>query len=756
MKQLFLLLLLFQLNCLIAQQITITNAENNELLIGATVTIKNEVTKKIRVHSTDFAGKVNLNQSAFKGTSTLNLTVSYIGFETTIDSIKRGENKTISIQPKAHLIDDVVITAQYAPTSVEKSVHKVKVISRQKMDNMAAVNVQDVLTNELNVRISQDNILGSGLSLQGINGQNVKILIDGVPVIGRLDGQIDLGQINLNNVERIEIVEGPLSVNYGSNALAGTINIITKKNQKEKLHLGVNAYTENIGKYNLETNIGYSPNENHNLNLSVGRNYFDGWNPDDDFLPSFSAERADSGRAKQWNPKEQYFGRLQYNYKVKELLFSYKGELFTEKISNFGLPRRTLDSYVAFDDYYHTNRIDNALFAQGKLNNKLNLKWTAAYNDYERIKEAKRKDLVSLESTIIPESATNDAQDTSTFNLFMSRGSIATANDSNWFNYEIGYDINIENATGERIEGTEQKLGDYAAFISTEVKALNKIIIKPAVRYSYNTKYNAPITPSVNLKFAKKNSIVRFSYAKGFRAPSLKELYFNFNDINHSLFGNSDLKAEKSNNYTASIRQKILVSETLFKIELAGFYNEIYDQISFAQTSTTTGDSLIYFNIGKSHTKGLNLTLSANYENLTANLGASYIGRSNRLSSESVVDDFSYSTEVTGNVSYTFKKPQITISAFAKHQGELPGFSYDTNGEIVKQTIESYQIVDATLAKNFLKKKINVAIGCKNILNVQNVDSNISSGAHSVSNGSISVGTGRTAFVRLKMNLNLK
>ncbi len=53
-----------------------------------------------------------------------------------------------------------------------------------------------MLTNELNVRLSQDNVLGSSLSIQGISGQNIKILVDGVPVIGRLDGNIDLNQIN--------------------------------------------------------------------------------------------------------------------------------------------------------------------------------------------------------------------------------------------------------------------------------------------------------------------------------------------------------------------------------------------------------------------------------------------------------------------------------------------------------------------------------------------------------------------------------
>jgi len=744
-------LLLTQLNQLSAQEIRVLESENNQPLVGATVEIIKDNNSSV-ILSTDENGKLKLNEALFNRASLLSFKVSYIGYEAITDTISPKESKAITLKPKDYLIDDVVVTAQYSPTSIENSVHKIKVISSQEIENMAAVNLKDVLTNELNVRISQDNVLGSGMSLQGISGQNVKILIDGVPVIGRLDGQIDLNQINLNNIERIEIVEGPLSVNYGSNALAGTINIITKKDQKQKVSVGIDSYNESIGKFNLESRLGFKLAKNHSLSLSLGRNYFDGWSPNDEFLPSFSAQLADSNRVKQWNPKEQYFGRLQYHFNYKKLRFSYKGEYFDEVIRNYGAPRRTANSYIAFDDYYHTHRIDNALFAEGQLTKNWRINWTAAYNDFERIKEARRKDLVTLESRRIPESANNDLQDTSTFNLFMTRGSIARTKDSTWINYEIGYDINIENASGKRIEGGEQQIGDYALFVSYEVNLINGLIVKPAIRYSYNTQYDAPLTPSLNLKYALNKSAFRFSYAKGFRAPSLKELYFNFNDVNHSLFGNSNLKAETSDNYSAALQQKFLLKEILLKAELSAFYNQIYNQINFAQTNLG-GDSLEYFNVGKSQTKGLNLNLTVLYENLQFNLGASYTGRSNRLAEDNPIDLFSYTTEYIANFSYRFKKPQLTIAAFAKHQGELPGFGYNSDGEISKQTIDSYQIFDATISKFFWKQRLNVALGCKNILDVQNVRASLSGGgAHSSGGSSISVGTGRTLFLKLSLS----
>ncbi len=741
-------------NTLLAQELTVFNEEDQSPLAGATITIENSDGSPVYL-STDLNGKAQLKAHHFGSRHYLIVQLTYIGFQSLRDTVFKGIDKHIFLSPTAYEMDDVVITAQYSPTSIENSVHQIKVINREKIENMAAVNLQDVLSNELNVRLSQDNILGAGMSLQGISGQNVKILIDGVPMIGRLDGQIDLNQINLNDVERIEIVQGPLSVNYGSNALAGTINIITKKESKEQLSLRLTSYSENSGQFNQEINIGTRFKKQHSVRLSLGRNFFDGWNKGDDFWPSFKAERADSGRVKQWKPKEQYFGRLQYHFNYKQMLIGYKGELFEEKITNLGYPRRGITTYTAFDDYYHTQRMDNAVLVRGKLNRNWNLNWTAAYNDFERIKEARRTDLVTLESSLIPEVSGNDQQDTSTFNLWMSRGSIARTKDSTWLNYELGYDITIENASGKRIEGGERQIGDYAGFITSELLLTKHLILKPALRYSYNTRYDAPVTPAINLKYAPGKTAIRLSYAKGFRAPTLKELYFNFNDVNHSLFGNPDLKAEQSDNYSASISQKWLLKEQLIKTELSAFYNEIYNQISFAQ-SGFSGDTLLYFNIGENRTKGLNLNVSALCNNFKLNLGASYIGRYNRLSQENPIETYSYSSEFVANASYQFKRPQLTFALFLKHQGELPGFGYDANGELLKQTIESYQLLDLTLSKHFWNKRLQFTMGLKNALNVQNVQANLSGGAHSGGGGSISVGTGRTALVKLSLHFKKK
>jgi len=83
----------------------------------------------------------------------------------------------------------------------------------------------------------------------GLSGQYVKVLIDGVPLEGRSGtaNAVDLSQINVLSIDRIEIVEGPMSVNYGADALGGVINVITKKSTSQKLSAQVSLHEETVG-----------------------------------------------------------------------------------------------------------------------------------------------------------------------------------------------------------------------------------------------------------------------------------------------------------------------------------------------------------------------------------------------------------------------------------------------------------------------------------------------------------------------------
>ena len=185
------------------------------------------------------------------------LQINKVGFVCIYDTINTHQPKTYTLQSNNTNLKDLVVTGQFETGTTDKSVYKIKVIDRLRIEQQGAVNLKDVLSNELNIRLSQDGVLGTQMSMMGLGGQNVKILIDGVPVIGRMDGNIDISQINLNNIERIEVVEGPMSVIYGTDALGGVINLISKKPQAKQYNLNINTYYESVGTYNIDANTGF-------------------------------------------------------------------------------------------------------------------------------------------------------------------------------------------------------------------------------------------------------------------------------------------------------------------------------------------------------------------------------------------------------------------------------------------------------------------------------------------------------------------
>ncbi|MCW3084367.1 MAG: TonB-dependent receptor plug [Bacteroidetes bacterium] len=730
------------------QTITVINEENKLPVSYSFLSIKNVITAQVQQFQTDDIGQVNLSDAVLYDSAQYIAEMKSIGFHSFLKKLSGKELKKINLiylTPDHVKLGEVVVTAQYTPTLAEKSVQKIKVIDAKKIEAMGATNLKDVLSNEMNIRLSQDNILGAGMEMECIGGENVKILIDGVPVIGRMNGNIDLSQINLNNIERIEIVEGPLSVQYGTNALAGTINLITKKTFKNKYDISISPYYESIGTYNLRAAADASFKKS-SLSVSLSRNYFDGWNPGDKLFTYERTHPADTTRVQQWKSKEQYQGTIGYTYRLKNVQLGYSGTYFNEKIINRGMPRAPYYE-TAFDDHYYTTRFDNSISLTGKLAGHWYINSSNAYNYYKRIKNTFYKDLTNLNEVL---TGTPSDQDTSAYSLIMSRSTFSHTNDSAKLNYEFGYDINYESALGQRISNNIRYMGDFAVFATAEYKPFDRLIVKPGLRYTYNTSYRSPLTPSLSVKYEiNKNNTLRASYARGFRAPDLKELYFYFVDINHDIIGNPDLKAEQSNNYSISYANKKEIRNATFRTDASVFYNDIFNLITLAQINAV---QYSYINIGHYRTLGGGINENVTVKNLRITAGILYSGRYNQLSETENVYPYSYSPEVNASAIYFFSKLKTSISFFYKYNGKLPGYALTDN--VVTQTyIGDYQLLDASVSKNIWKERLSIVMGCKNIMDVKNISANYAAGVHSGSASSVAFATGRNYFIKLTLKL---
>ena len=659
-----------------------------------------------KVHNmTDANGMVN-NISKQK---TL-IAVTFVGYETLFDTVYPGENKTIFLKPAILNMSEVIVTAQYTPQRVDKSIYKIKVLGIQQIEQKAAQNLTELFNDELSIRVAQDAVLGASMSIRGLSGEHVKFLIDGVPMIGRMNGNIDLGQINLNNVEHVEIVEGPMSVVYGSNALAGVVNIITKQNKNTKLEAYAETYLESVGVVNLNGMVSLKKKRNV-ISLSAARNFFDGFTTNSEI------------RDMKWKPKRQYSIDGSYFYSHNDYKLRFTSQYFNEKLWNKG---NVIQPVYALDTYFYTRRFTNTLDVSTKIGNSRYFSFIAAYSMYDRIRDSYFKNLHTLENNSL-------GGDTTKFNAITFRPVISKSKEDSKLNYQLGLDFNVENGSGVKITDNKQQIGDYAGFLSLNYAPLPDFIIQPGIRVIYNTKYNAPLIYSLNLQWKMREYYnIRASYARGFRAPSLKELYLYFVDVNHNIQGNDQLQAEDSHNVNLSFDFNREANKVLYGFEFDLFYNQINNLITLAQVDQT---AYTYINVDHFTSHGFQSELKYSlYPYLTWKAGIIFTGRKNDLEDDDIESkEYFYTTDANTSLTYSILKISMDLSLFYKYTGKTPQYVV-VDENLVESYIPDYHIMDISAIKYFLNRRLQVSVGVKNLFDNTALPAIGSSGgtAHSV------------------------
>ncbi len=654
-------------------------------------------------------------------------------------------------------LDEVVVTGQYKPQSVKNSVYQVRVINNERIRLSGATNVQQILNNQLGFRFSNDNTLGTtDVKLNGIGGNSVKILLDGVPMVDRYDERTSLSQIDINNIERIEIVEGPMSVSYGSDAMAGVINIITKRNKQNSLSLNARAQEETAG--NEYHPFSYKGVHTQNISANYKQNQFlatiGGTHNDFD---GFGGDAY--GRGKTWKPKEQWLGNVKVGYSNSNFNAYYRLDGLNENIVNRGAIGQ---NYKAIDQKYTTHRFIHQVQSDYRISN--NLQWSGfiAYTDYQRQTKTTKHD---FEKNTDELTTGEGEQDISRLNSLSFKPTLQYQVNAK-ISIQPGIDINHEKATGARIIGSPQ-INDYALFVSAEIKPATKVSIRPGLRFSKNSQYDAPpVIPSLNTKFTLSNQFdLRLAYGYGFRAPSLRELYLIFQDVNHDLVGNPNLKAEYSSNVNGSLSwTPATTNDIRFTSALSGFYSAFRNRIELVPTSTITLQ-YTYFNVGKVKTTGSSIDNRLTWKNIDASLGFSYIAyAASEYDDKNYIKEdkrkFLWTPEINSNIIYGIDKLRSKLGLFYKYIGKKPAFSPGMVGSqpayLLTQT-DSYNLADFTVTTN-INKWLSTNVGVKNIFNVTDVNSNTvntSATAHSTS-GAQAIGYGRSYFIGLNFQWNKK
>jgi outer membrane receptor for ferrienterochelin and colicins len=650
----------------------------------------------------------------------------------------------------------IVVTGQYTPTNIQSSVLPIRVITKEMIERRAATTLTEIFQQEAGIRIKQDPVLGTVMTMNGLKGKHIKILINGVPMIGRNDGNLDLDRIQIQDVERIEIIENAMSVTYGTDALGGTINIITKKGKKDNLSARIVGQVQSNQQYNTAISLGGNW-KGFSINCAYNFNHFDGFS-------------ADTLRSQEWNPKQQHsFGvQLYYNIPSSTISIGYQFSYLNEKIDNKGIIK--LASFPALSyakDYEFMGQSqDHSFSILGYLDKKkfYYLDALVSFNYYARQKNGYFRSL--NDNTDVDVFDENDS-DSTTFQAWNVRAMLASQYQRK-LDFQLGVDIRYDYTTGARLNQGHAVLGDYALFANLRYRPISKLILDAGIRVAYNTLANVPVTYSIGAKLKIIDGMnLRFSYARGIRTPSLKELYLDFSDVNHNIVGNPNLKPEYAHNIRLGwIYNKAFFGEHIINLSLGGFYNYIEQQIVlFNYDLDSSGNYIInsqstkyaYFNLEEYQNWGLDAKLKYQYKGLTIQFGTVLIGHYNSLNKDykESINPFQYTVEFVQEVSYQFKKIDLTFSLFRRDYDKQIRYTATTDPittqtTFLQNTTDSYGLMDFSISKGFWNNGIVITAGIKNVLNIVEVNQSGNAGSHGGgSSGGLSVGMGRIYFVRL-------
>ncbi|WP_060868680.1 TonB-dependent receptor plug domain-containing protein [Chryseobacterium indologenes] len=675
-------------------------------------------------------------------------------------------------------IEEVVVTGQYTQQSINKSIYKVEVINAEQIKNMAATSVADVLNQSLNVLIISDRRSGnSTANLMGLGGEYTKVLIDNIPVVGDigLGNNIDLTKLNINNVERIEVVRGSMGVDYGSNAVAGVINIITRKNSQKALTLNASVQEETVGKEydfkkkgegrHIQTlNVGYNINENWYVGANINRNDFQGFKGTQEGYKYFEQ---DGKRGYLWQPKDvlNVDGVLRYS-KNKTSIF-YKFGFVNEKLNYYNptvgehFYSVTDRTYFSNDRDYQTTRYLHQLNVQTKLG-AVNYTGDFSYQTQDRKYRDFKYDIPNRK--VIGNKG--DYQSYNKADVFYSRGVFSNFLDSKKIDFQLGYELDHTSGYAGNIAGTfkgtdnvKRKIFNYANFMSIEWNATDWLSLRPGYRLALSDKFDAQHNYSLTARVkATENDNLRLVVGSANRFPNFDELYTYMVDSNHDIRGNEDLTPEKG--MTVSVNgEKRISTDSGWNLGLgaSATYLHVKDRIE-SVTVSRQPLKYQYLNLNKYGSFLFEANLKAQKKQLALAANVAYYGISKKLKDGDAVspNDFFFTLEANAVVNYTIPNVNTTLSLFYKYTGKTQEFVL--SGDLKKPEYrigerDDFHMMNFIVTQPFFNNHLELSLGIKNIFDVSSIrDTTLPGNAHEAADPKINLFYGRSYLARLSYN----
>ena len=565
------------------------------------------------------------------------MVISSNGFNTQKKNIIVADTTTVILNfdlKRNNSLDEVVVTGTLKAVSRLESPVPVEVYKPAFFKKNPTANIFEALQNVNGVRPQLNcNVCNTGdIHINGLEGPYTLVLIDGMPIVSGLSTVYGLSGIPNSLLERIEIVKGPASSLYGSEAVGGLINIITK-NPKNASVFSADAFITSWGEANID--LGFKSKLSKSVSLLTGINYFNYSNPIDNNRDNFTDVTLQE--------RISVFEKINFTRKSSKL-FSMAGRLFYE--DRWGGEMQWEKKYRSGSDVYgesiYTKRWE--LIGAYELPVPEKVLFTFSYTDHDQ-------NSVYGDIPYLAQQRIGFGQLTWDKKFRKHDFLLGTA-----LRYQY-YNDNTTATINENINWIP------SLFLQDEIALTKKHSVLLGLRYDYNSNHGSIYTPRIAYKWKMNDAnILRFNAGTGFRIVNL------FTEEHAALTGSRDvivleaLKPERSYNVNLNYLRKIYFNDSSFiGFEATAWYT--YFTNSIVPDYDSNPNQIIYKNLnGYAVTKGISANVDVVLNNgIKMILGATYMDvtktENNVTTKQILVEKISG----TWAISYRFRKAFIDI-----------------------------------------------------------------------------------------------
>lgn len=500
---------------------------------------------------------------------------------------------------------EVVVTATRTEAEIKEIPSTVVIITKDEIESRGAEKLKDIIRFDESLNIIKSGSNRDIPSIRGFKAEHTLILIDGKRLAGEDTRENELDRITLENVERIEIVKGPVSSLYGTDALGGVINIITRAPERFTLKLRPEYGLFDGGEGKQKNINAYISKRAGNLGLS-----FSGT-----FLGSSPYYKEDQTTLQGDGEKKTVSLKADYD------LTRFAKLTFDAAYMKEDIETRSLSSSVLYRNIDDNERYDLAL---GLSHRSPDLEYSLRgyISIYDKDYEYRILSTNALGQFTVAERKTPVVEGKVTKELF--KDHLFTLGGEYRQEFFKGNRINTgegaftETREGITEQGSEAEINYLAGYLQDEWQVSDPLLIISSVRYDDSDKFESKVSPRIGVTYKIFPELrLKASYGQGFKSPTPRELFYEFRHIRarYMVVGNPEINSEKSDSYELSLEGE----RGTLSGKVVYFYNDIKDLIEAVQVvppPAGTPDGWKYFiyqNISKARIQGVEAEIGLSF-----------------------------------------------------------------------------------------------------------------------------------------------